>query len=102
MNGRLLIAAGVALSLLLLAHMVRYVPVGGAGLEFVTVWDRWLHRVCVTSLVLENRLACSVEEMSRISSENSQAADIRKLREAGFSEAEIAEHLKKSAAEKQK
>ena len=102
MSDRRLVAAGVTIGLLFLAHMFRYVPVSGAGLEFVTVWDRWLHRVCVISLTLENRLACSIEEMSEISSEKSQAADIRKLREAGFSEAEIAEHMKKSAEEKGK
>jgi hypothetical protein len=102
MNDRRLIAAGLAVGLLLLAYMFRYEPVGGAGLEFVTVWDRWLHRVCVVSLTLDNKLACSFEEMSEISSEQSQATEIRKLREAGFSESEIADHLKKSAEEKAK
>lgn len=96
MKDRLLLASFAA-GVLLLAHATRYQPIAGEGMQPVTVWDRWLHRVCIVSLSMDNKLLCSVDEISALGEATSRKAEVEKLRAAGFSDKEIEEHQSKSA-----
>lgn len=62
LTGLMLLASGLAAT----AYGLRYAPVGGTGMQTVTVWDRWERRVCVVVMVRDaKRLDCSLDELGR-------------------------------------
>jgi hypothetical protein len=49
------------------AHIFRYVPINtNDAFDFISVRDRWEHRVCVISLARGNRMLCTMPEVKAI------------------------------------
>ena len=99
MNRGYLVAAVGAAVLVAAAYITRYEPLpGGAPMGLLPLWDRWFHQVCFVIFAQDNRIACSADALSGKSgsAESSKAVvvgEIKKLREAGFTDKEIVDHV---------
>ena len=86
MTKRVLVAIAT-IALIFVAQATRYEPLAGTNaFQFIPVWDRWLHRICVVSLSLKNKMACSTEELTAVAEalETPKEKTIRILRQGGF------------------